>query len=123
MDPVGAMVQTAMVWFTVLLAINRFIAVCKPFQAPQLCTLKRAKIQVVVVAIFSVCFNIPKFFQYDMAHSGTDVGDISKKSSWIGPDTVFGIIYTNAMYTVLVLLLPLLLLIVLNTHLIEFYVT
>ena len=119
MDPVGAMVQTAMVWFTVLLAINRFIAVCKPFQAPKLCTLKRAKIQVAVVVIFSVCFNIPKFFQYDIVYNGTDVGAITIASSWIGPDTVFGIVYTNAMYTVLVMLLPLLLLIGLNTHLIR----
>ena len=119
MDPVGAMVQTGMVWFTVLLALNRFIAVCKPFQASKLCTLKRAKIQVTVVVIFSVCFNIPRFSQYDIVYNATDVGDIMIKSSWIGPDTVFGIVYTNALYTVLVLLLPLLLLIGLNTHLIR----
>ena len=65
MDPVGAMVQSATVWFTVILAINRFIAVCKPFQAPTLCTLRRAQLQVAAVAISSVCFNIPRFFQYE----------------------------------------------------------
>ena len=119
MDPVGAMVQTVMVWFTVLLALNRFIAVCKPFRAPKLCTLKRAQIQVAVVVIFATCFNIPKFFQYDIMYNGTGVDGIYKESSWIGPDSLFGIVYTNALYTVLVLLLPLLLLIGLNTHLIR----
>jgi hypothetical protein len=121
MDPLGAMAQTAMVWFTVILALNRFIAVCKPFQALKLCTLKRAKIQVAVVVIFSVSFNIPRFFQYVIVpapQNGTDL-DVKLKPSVIGANTMFGIVYTNALYTILVLLLPLLLLIGLNTQLIR----
>ncbi|KAK2166142.1 hypothetical protein LSH36_41g03024 [Paralvinella palmiformis] len=121
-DPMGAMTQTAMVWLTVLLALNRFIAVCKPFKASMLCTLRRAKIQVVSVVVFAVVFNFPRFFQYRTkwtCHNGTEPLHPELYDSAIGPDTTFGIVYTNALYTILVLLLPLLLLVGLNTQLVR----
>ncbi len=47
------------VWVTVLVALNRYIAVCRPLQASRLCTERRVTLQLVVVAICVVLFNIP----------------------------------------------------------------
>ena len=67
----------------------------------------------------SLCFNIPRFFQYEVVHNGTGLGERTIQPSRIGHSTLFGMIYLNALYTVLVLLLPLLLLIGLNSQLIR----
>jgi len=36
--PLAFIAQTATIWVTVLVAFNRYIAVCKPFKAARLCT-------------------------------------------------------------------------------------
>ena len=53
------------------------------------------------------------------SHNGTGLGESTIQPSGIGQSSLFGIVYLNALYTVLVLLLPLLLLIGLNTRLIR----
>lgn len=36
--PLAFIAQTATIWVTVLVAFNRYIAVCQPFKAARLCT-------------------------------------------------------------------------------------
>ena len=118
--PLGYMAQTLTVWTTVLLAINRFIAVCRPFHATTLCTIKKARYQVIAVVAFSLLFNLPRFFQHQIitkTRKADGENYTSVTSTGIGDRTIFGIIYTNAMYSILVLLLPLVLLVYLNIHL------
>ena len=40
-QPVGYMAHTLTIWITVLLAVNRYLAVCKPFLVHRACTLGR----------------------------------------------------------------------------------
>lgn len=61
--PFATVAQTATVWLTVLVAFNRYVAVCKPYKAARLCTVRQAKCQLSVVIIFSVIYNLPKFAQ------------------------------------------------------------
>ena len=119
-QPLGYMAQTLTIWMTVLLAINRFIAVCRPFHATTLCTIRKARYQVTAVVAFSLLFNFPRFFQVQIVtktrkSDGENFTSVTPTD--IGERTIFGIIYTNAMYSILVLLLPLVLLAYLNIHL------
>jgi len=47
-NPVGYMVQSCAVWITVLLAVNRYVAVCRPFVAAQCLRMRRTRLQVPV---------------------------------------------------------------------------
>ena len=118
--PLGYMAQTLTIWTTVLLAINRFIAVCRPFHATTLCTIRKARYQIIGVVAFSLLFNFPRFFQTQIVTKTRKTDGehfTSVTPTIIGERTMFGIIYTNAMYSILVLVLPFVLLAYLNIHL------
>ena len=65
--PIGLAAQTASVYLTVLVTIERHIAVCWPLRARYLCTQKRARVSVVVVCIFSILYNLSRFGEYSHA--------------------------------------------------------
>lgn len=53
----------ASVWLTVMLAIERYIAICHPLKAMGICTVARARIIIVAILICSFLFKIPEFFK------------------------------------------------------------
>ena len=61
--PFATLAQTVTVWLTVLVAFNRYVAVCKPYKAARLCTVRQAKCQLTGIVIFSIVFNLPRFLQ------------------------------------------------------------
>ena len=161
-QPLGYMAQTATIWATVLLALNRYVAVCQPFRLADSCSLRTVRAQLIAVFAFAVLFNLPRLFQFDVvrrqggvnvnanvkiSESGGSSNEYGGYSSVTGIDgifvvtvettneaeqqlmydyvptslgerTLFGKIYTNALYSILVLLLPLVILIALNTRII-----
>ena len=104
---------------TLLLAINRYVAVCMPLQASHLCSEYKTKVQVVLVFVFSILFNTPRFFQHHLNRKtgyGTNKS-VSLESTSIGSGSTFYTVYNEYLWSILVLL-PLTLLVVLNTRLI-----
>ena len=67
--------KTATVWVTVLVAMNRYIIVCRPLRASQWCTISKVKIQLAVVLLLAVVCNIPILFKcrvkYYSSNNGT----------------------------------------------------
>ena len=51
--------KTATIWVTVLVALNRYIIVCRPLIASQWCTISKVKIQLAVVLVLAVASSIP----------------------------------------------------------------
>ncbi|XP_050404834.1 FMRFamide receptor-like [Patella vulgata] len=51
-------------WLTVSVAVERYISVCYPTQAKQLCTIQRARIVCVFVFIFMNILTLPSAFTY-----------------------------------------------------------
>src|SRR6218665_270493 len=100
--PIAFIFQTATIWTTVLVGFNRYIAVCHPFSAARLCTVTQAKKQLTVVLLFSLLYNVPRFAEVPMKLLDIDL---------------YNIIYNNIMYTIFLLLLPVLSLAVLNIKL------
>ena len=124
-DQLLEVAQTAVIWMTVLLAVNRYIAVCHPLHAPRFCTKYKARIQVAIVLVSSVIFNIPNFFRNYLTHTTAynyrtqqEENIICAVLDTMVRSSVFQLIYTKILSTIILELLPLLLLIVLNTKII-----
>ena len=60
----GCIVQTATIWMVVAVTLDRFIAVCLPLQTRKTSSTKRAKQLILGVIIFSVIFNLPRYFHF-----------------------------------------------------------
>lgn len=141
LNPLACVAQSCTIWITVLLAINRYLAVCRPFTSQKWLTMTRARIQVFVVFFLSVLVNIPRIFVEEIhrisasANSTTPsttvrtpISPYSTSSSPSSAETVtdasdsfwyFEVVYLNAFYTSLILILPLLLLVGFNIPLLH----
>jgi len=126
--PFLLVVQTATIWTTVLVGLNRYIAVCLPYQAMRLCTVPQAKRQLAVVILFSAAYNLPRFAEgrLEYEHSPPGDGRDEEGEEWVAcavhtdlaENAYYRIVYSNVMYTVFVCVLPLLILTALNVRLI-----
>ena len=112
------MTQMETIWLTVVVAMNRYMAVCLPYRAPSLCTIHNVYKEVVVVTIFSILYNIPRFLELTVASSENTIG---WDRTEIGRDPVFQTLYIDAMYYLFTFVLPLLVLAFVNTRVIIAY--
>lgn len=106
--------QTSTIWVTVLVGVNRYIAVCMPYQAIRLCTVQQAKKQLAIVLLFSTIYNTPKFFEGRLAGNETVICAVH---TVLAEDQSYRIIYGNILYTIVICVLPLLVLTFLNIRL------
>ena len=120
--PVAMTAQTASIWVTVLIAVNRYVAVCLPYKASRWCTVFMAKKQLAVVLLIAVLYNAPTFAQYHVVYRTTDNGttyqaivDYTK----IGSNMLYQTIYENILYSIFILALPVLCLTVLDIRLVK----
>lgn len=65
--------QTATIWLTVFIAGSRYIAVCMPYRAAVYCNMAITRYGVAAVAAFSVLYNVPRFFESQVAESRRNV--------------------------------------------------
>ena len=56
------------VWITVLVAFNRYVAICMPFQAIRVSTMRQARLQVLVSAVGIIVYNIPRFLEHRLQY-------------------------------------------------------
>ena len=61
--PIGMIVQTGSVYLTMAVTLERFVAVCLPFRSRSLCTYGRARYGVIIVALSSIIYNLPRFWE------------------------------------------------------------
>jgi len=63
--PPAMILHTVTVWLTVLVSINRYVAVCRAVEEFGTTTLlRRTRIQIIVVVLLSVVYNVPRFFEH-----------------------------------------------------------
>lgn len=51
-------------WLTVLLTVDRFIAVCYPLHANRLCSRAKTNVLIVIIVLCSFAFSVPRYFEY-----------------------------------------------------------
>ena len=79
--PLACTAETATIWVTVMIAVNRFIIVCI---ASQWCILSMVKIRLAVVLVSAVVFSIPSFGRKRVVHTNITylaiIKDVGEKS-------------------------------------------
>jgi len=76
--PLVHVTQMWTVWITVLVAVSRYVAICRPYQAPRLCTMTRVRQQVAAVAIAILAYNVPRFLEFRVEYVGDRVTSASR---------------------------------------------
>lgn len=116
--------QTAAMWGTVLIAVNRFIAVCVPFQAAHWCTVRQARLQFGILIICAVVYCIPEFFRVNFVVEPRDRRNpnstLVNRVTYTALGGTYGYqyVYKNYMYLLFLLSLPLAIVTFLNVRLI-----
>lgn len=121
--PLAFIAQTATIWLTVLIAASRYVAVCIPYRASAYCTLPVTRRGTLGVALFAVLYNLPRFFENEIAVSVTrrNVTRYQLQRTPMGHNHLYQLVYFDALYYVVSFVLPLLLLSVFNAQLIVAY--
>ena len=115
-------VETASRWVVVLLAVNRYIAVCLPFKALRLCTISKVKKQLAFLLLSAVLYNIPKFVEKRIVYETYDNSTTYTAhdvDTTFGKAKLYGIIYNGALYFVFLVAMPLCILTYVNIRLIQ----
>ena len=120
--PIAHIVQMGTVYMMVLVAANRYIAVCKPLHAPRLCTKRQVQTQLIIMTAGIIIYNIPRFFEYKYQRTEVVVDNVTttvEENIGLIEHKTYNIVYENVSYCLFVFLIPLLILIVLNVHLVQ----
>jgi hypothetical protein len=118
-------VQQCNVWFTVSMALERYISICHPFQAPRFYTKRRAIITLVLITVVSVFYNIPRVCAATARECPAEEGNAvtvpsADKLCYMLVSTDFGnsvfykTVYATWMYSILIYIIPLTVLFVFN---------
>ena len=117
--PVSCTAETATIWVTVLIAVNRYIIVCLPLRASQWCTLSKVKIQLAVVLLLAVLYNIPEIVRYRVVHISRNNGtSYVAHVELMGPQS-FPQLYDESLSLIVLVCLPLFILTLLTIRLIN----
>jgi len=71
--PLVHITQLWAVWITVLVAFNRYVAICLPFQAHRLCTMRQVRYQAASLGLSIILYNIPRWLEYQVVYSSNPV--------------------------------------------------
>ena len=99
--PFAIIAMTLGTWYTVLISVHRYIAVCHPLKAPLYSSFSRVRRHVVLVTLVTVALDIPRFFQLevvDMAVEREDGNGNATVKSFLFTD-----MYTSDIYQLLYL--------------------
>jgi len=115
--PVGLIAQTGSVYLTLTVTLERYVAVCHPLRARSLCTYGRARIYVLLIVVFAVLYNMPRFFEVErmavtMAETNATVYTVS--ASELRNDPLYITIYVNWSYLLVMYFVPFLALAIFN---------
>ncbi|CAH1799914.1 unnamed protein product [Owenia fusiformis] len=113
--PLLQMPHIASVGLTVVVTINRYIALCRPLTSMRWETHFRVRLQITAVVLFSILYNVPRFFDFYV------IGYESNNKTMpliLGYDKTYNIAYRTISYILVMYTVPLLTLAILNTKLI-----
>ena len=111
----------ASIWLTVILAMERYIAICRPFLAARMCTVVKARVIIILIFAFAGLCRSPNFWEnrivsvYDRLTNTTMTYVEPTKLSY---DRTYMIVYPWVIDGVVTSILPFMLLLVLNARLV-----
>lgn len=110
--------QTATMWMTVLIAVVRYLAVCWPYRALQMCQVPNVRRAAVTVAIGSFVYNLPRFLEVRLSTTDSDERRLYMfERTSIGSSSLYTVLYFDILYYCFNFILPLLILVLLSIKL------
>ena len=104
-------IQIIAVWTSVLLGVNRYIVVCRPFLASRVCTVSNVWKQLAVVIFLSSLYAFPSFFEIETVNlelnDDNDTTDPIRFRPW-AENYYYDVIYRSILNTTLLFAAPLL---------------
>lgn len=118
--PLYLIPYTGTILMTVLVSLERYLAVCKPVMSVAMRSVEQSRRHVACVVLFAVLYNIPRFFEYHAVEicSGPNTTEATYELSSFGDNKLYRIIYANLLYFIVMLGGPLLSLAFFNVKLI-----
>lgn len=117
--PLSSIAQTITVWLVILVTLDRYAAVCKPLSRSAR-SLERHKKFVGIIVIVALVYNLPRFFERRIKVSEDDCGNRTVKLIYpLEHNKAYYIIYKCIMYFLFRAVGPLILLVTLNTQLVN----
>ena len=110
--PMLMMTQMSTVWLTVLVSLERYVAICHPLRAASICTMSKVRKSVISIFVVSILYNIPRYLEYEVA----DRSYMDK--TYIGHHKVYRYLYNCVLYSLVLFFVPLVSLILLNAKLV-----
>ena len=120
--PVAHIAALSSIWVVVLVAVNRYVAVCLPFKALRWCTIAKVKKQLAFVLLSAVLYSIPAFAENRIAYVTYDNGttyEAHLEKTKLGKAELYHVIYYGVLHFVFVVAGPLLTLMCVNVRLIQ----
>lgn len=111
---------TCTIFITVLVSLHRYCSVCRPFRQAKVYTCREARLRVAGIIVFSIVYNIPRFFEYHSVQVCVSPNDSQSafEMSELGHNKFYRIVYANVLYFVVIHGGPLLLIAFFNVRLI-----
>lgn len=110
--PVMLTTQMSTVWLTVLVSLERYVAICFPLKAAVVCTMTKARRAVAAIYVVSIVYNIPRYFEMRVNQ------DLQLERTAVGSSPLYRYFYSCALYSLCLYFVPLLLLVFLNVRLV-----
>lgn len=110
--PILMITQMSTVWLTVLVSLERYVAVCHPLKAAAVCTLSKVRKAVALIFSVSILYNLPRYIEWQI------VDKSSMEPTVYAEHKLFRYLYNLIMYSLLLFIIPLLTLIFLNAKLV-----
>lgn len=116
--PVGTMSGMAVTMLVVCLSYHRFIGACYPHHTARLASIRVARYQVAVIIGSVVIFNLPRFLD-DYAYLPANSTEMIMKSTALGDDHYYQLVYAVIIYYFVAFFVPFVLLIFMTYKLIR----
>ncbi|CAH1791035.1 unnamed protein product [Owenia fusiformis] len=113
-------IQTISIWVLVLVAVNRYVAVCRPLHASRLSTIRIVRVALILTVFLAVGFNVVRFFEYKTFTFYSTTLCVRKvgRSLNILSSRVYLLAYRATTHNIFKVIIPMVMLGVLNTRLI-----
>ena len=119
--PSASIAQTVTVWLVVLITVDRYCSIHKPFDKTWHFTKTTAKKATICIMVVAVAYNVPRFFEHvtvEMPNFCARTMQFFAVHSSLRQNRLYFIIYKTTMYFLFRVILPLGTLSILNTRLI-----
>ena len=67
--PTALFVHTLSIYITVLVAVQRYACLCRPYRASLSCQRQHVRRYIAAVTVFAILFTLPRYFEYDFVQS------------------------------------------------------